>query len=138
MSYQVVSHRYEAFRLPNGNVVVNVQDLYEPQSSYKLEENLEMKAILKIECEGFQFSQVGKKSLNLAIAILTDVYGCKDREDFRRIAILADPFMREIIARQNDTGFTLTSSEIRNWRENARSEERRVGKECRSRWSPYH
>ena len=24
------------------------------------------------------------------------------------------------------------------WEENARSEERRVGKECRSRWSPYH
>ena len=24
---------------------------------------------------------------------------------------------------------------VRNW---ARSEERRVGKECRSRWSPYH
>src|SRR3712207_9193882 len=24
------------------------------------------------------------------------------------------------------------------WREEARSEERRVGKECRSRWSPYH
>ena len=24
------------------------------------------------------------------------------------------------------------------WRENLRSEERRVGKECRSRWSPYH
>ena len=23
-------------------------------------------------------------------------------------------------------------------RENGRSEERRVGKECRSRWSPYH
>ena len=23
-------------------------------------------------------------------------------------------------------------------KENARSEERRVGKECRSRWSPYH
>ena len=23
-------------------------------------------------------------------------------------------------------------------RKNARSEERRVGKECRSRWSPYH
>src|SRR5258705_4824422 len=26
---------------------------------------------------------------------------------------------------------------IRNW-EQRRSEERRVGKECRSRWSPYH
>ena len=25
-----------------------------------------------------------------------------------------------------------------NERENERSEERRVGKECRSRWSPYH
>ena len=24
------------------------------------------------------------------------------------------------------------------WDENGRSEERRVGKECRSRWSPYH
>ena len=27
---------------------------------------------------------------------------------------------------------------IRNVRRSARSEERRVGKECRSRWSPYH
>ena len=25
-----------------------------------------------------------------------------------------------------------------NMRDNGRSEERRVGKECRSRWSPYH
>ena len=25
-----------------------------------------------------------------------------------------------------------------NEKEHARSEERRVGKECRSRWSPYH
>ena len=24
------------------------------------------------------------------------------------------------------------------WNEDTRSEERRVGKECRSRWSPYH
>ena len=24
------------------------------------------------------------------------------------------------------------------WQDNPRSEERRVGKECRSRWSPYH
>ena len=24
------------------------------------------------------------------------------------------------------------------WKESKRSEERRVGKECRSRWSPYH
>ena len=25
-----------------------------------------------------------------------------------------------------------------NWKRHLRSEERRVGKECRSRWSPYH
>ncbi len=27
---------------------------------------------------------------------------------------------------------------IKGWKIKARSEERRVGKECRSRWSPYH
>src|SRR5687767_9274038 len=29
-------------------------------------------------------------------------------------------------------------AEANQWPEDARSEERRVGKECRSRWSPYH
>ena len=35
---------------------------------------------------------------------------------------------------------TLSKSELEQFREyfRARSEERRVGKECRSRWSPYH
>src|SRR5215203_7509716 len=28
--------------------------------------------------------------------------------------------------------------DYRRWLEGVRSEERRVGKECRSRWSPYH
>ena len=32
-----------------------------------------------------------------------------------------------------------SSNRIRDWvKQHARSEERRVGKECRSRWSPYH
>ena len=30
------------------------------------------------------------------------------------------------------------SAVTKNWRVYHRSEERRVGKECRSRWSPYH
>src|ERR1044072_4031663 len=30
------------------------------------------------------------------------------------------------------------SRPARQWRKRNRSEERRVGKECRSRWSPYH
>ena len=32
----------------------------------------------------------------------------------------------------------ITRSEVSQRKTNIRSEERRVGKECRSRWSPYH
>src|SRR2546422_9369889 len=35
-------------------------------------------------------------------------------------------------------GERLAIRRVRREREDARSEERRVGKECRSRWSPYH
>ena len=31
-----------------------------------------------------------------------------------------------------------TNNPTQKWAEDLRSEERRVGKECRSRWSPYH
>ena len=34
--------------------------------------------------------------------------------------------------------FPVSSATIRNEMATLRSEERRVGKECRSRWSPYH
>ena len=37
-------------------------------------------------------------------------------------------FMKKTVKKLTAVGLTLTS----------RSEERRVGKECRSRWSPYH
>ena len=39
-----------------------------------------------------------------------------------------------------DTGVIPESTKeaIKKAKENGRSEERRVGKECRSRWSPYH
>src|SRR2546426_9578909 len=33
---------------------------------------------------------------------------------------------------------TATTAPLNTWTHIARSEERRVGKECRSRWSPYH
>src|SRR5256885_4678858 len=36
------------------------------------------------------------------------------------------------------TGWGLAASKKRNSAKAMRSEERRVGKECRSRWSPYH
>ena len=37
-----------------------------------------------------------------------------------------------------DMGLHIYSSECKRWNKSGRSEERRVGKECRSRWSPYH
>ena len=36
------------------------------------------------------------------------------------------------------TSINVTSHNLANINNQARSEERRVGKECRSRWSPYH
>src|SRR5256885_11520910 len=43
-------------------------------------------------------------------------------------------------ARKNfEAGWTaIIGTELKQFVEKARSEERRVGKECRSRWSPYH
>ena len=34
--------------------------------------------------------------------------------------------------------YALTKIDLNYYKEKQRSEERRVGKECRSRWSPYH
>ena len=39
---------------------------------------------------------------------------------------------------ENKTGKAITVVNIRDSVQRSRSEERRVGKECRSRWSPYH
>src|SRR3712207_6230763 len=41
-------------------------------------------------------------------------------------------------SRQLFLGDTLDTDKLEATYENGRSEERRVGKECRSRWSPYH
>src|SRR3712207_8210734 len=54
-----------------------------------------------------------------------------------RAALLADriaPFADFLSFGTND----LTQTALGMSRDDARSEERRVGKECRSRWSPYH
>src|SRR5258708_14688373 len=51
---------------------------------------------------------------------------------------MATPFDETSVDRCCDLGvqiLKIASSDINDW---IRSEERRVGKECRSRWSPYH
>ena len=46
------------------------------------------------------------------------------------------PFIAHIVTEDNYSHFVVVASI--NERKLTRSEERRVGKECRSRWSPYH
>ena len=50
--------------------------------------------------------------------------------------------VRLYLSKCRDAGATvralLEDAAAKDWGVNARSEERRVGKECRSRWSPYH
>src|SRR3989441_11352365 len=63
------------------------------------------------------------------------VYRARDLELHRTVAV-------KTIARDDATqGFDVSAITQRLYQEAtaaARSEERRVGKECRSRWSPYH
>ena len=43
-----------------------------------------------------------------------------------------------IYSRCGKSGLKLPKISLGFWQNFGRSEERRVGKECRSRWSPYH
>ena len=49
---------------------------------------------------------------------------------------------KELIYNEVQPNYILPAKKLENWQshslETMRSEERRVGKECRSRWSPYH
>src|SRR5260370_40358030 len=48
--------------------------------------------------------------------------------------IMATPYLRVLYALS-----LMRGDNVKDWvRDQVRSEERRVGKECRSRWSPYH
>ena len=44
----------------------------------------------------------------------------------------------DILKKSTDFHVRISNDELELIDEKARSEERRVGKECRSRWSPYH
>ena len=47
-----------------------------------------------------------------------------------------EPFLKKCYENLNDDGIIIVKENLYNLED--RSEERRVGKECRSRWSPYH
>ena len=47
-------------------------------------------------------------------------------------------YLRDIIYDSENAELDLEQLDEPFWKLGMRSEERRVGKECRSRWSPYH
>ena len=63
----------------------------------------------------------------------------KNKETMKRVLKFISPYKAKIIimllTALVTVGFTLYTPILIG---NGRSEERRVGKECRSRWSPYH
>src|ERR1035437_6472427 len=67
--------------------------------------------------------------LKKAAALVNRDLGKLSEEKCQLIARASD----EVISGKLDEHFPL-----RIWQTGSRSEERRVGKECRSRWSPYH
>ena len=66
-----------------------------------------------------------------------------DKSDTKRTAIahssitVNTDIYQQIVEHTNQKGNVLNTAQIAGVMA-ARSEERRVGKECRSRWSPYH
>ena len=87
---------------------------------------------------GFISCFIGRHIINWLDTVLLDNYARKTAQHLRQ-ELLAKLFkLGPQLVQQQGTGniVTLTLdgiSEVEN-----RSEERRVGKECRSRWSPYH
>ena len=71
----------------------------------------------------------------------------KTEKEFRKLGIKDSKQLtqkrREVLAEKikekaETFEIVLASPEEIDWANSKRSEERRVGKECRSRWSPYH
>ena len=80
--------------------------------------------------------------------ILLDFNGHKVKEDFsedKSAVLIIKNNTKVTIEDSHGVGFAISTGDkiksaliIVNDAETTRSEERRVGKECRSRWSPYH
>ena len=61
---------------------------------------------------------------------------CKDTDQFTAACLLADNGLHDELPK--GSALNAVNTEGYRYDEFKRSEERRVGKECRSRWSPYH
>src|SRR5258708_14794406 len=78
----------------------------------------------------------GVQTCALPISAVAAIFSAKGRPQFNPLIIhLFKAGQAESLARIDDRAALMMQ---RFWPGPLRSEERRVGKECRSRWSPYH
>ena len=62
-----------------------------------------------------------------------------DKKIIKELSDYLDEFnLTELEYTEKDTKIKVSKNNISINSQSSRSEERRVGKECRSRWSPYH
>src|SRR2546422_4872850 len=80
-----------------------------------------------------QLAHLGEERLRLRVRVLAGEGG----ELLEQLALLLGQLLRHLDGHAHVLVAALVAVEVRNAFP-ARSEERRVGKECRSRWSPYH
>src|SRR5260370_30643641 len=81
---------------------------------------------------GYYFDRDAIRSLRRIEALRTV---CGD--DFAGMRIILD-LTASLERLLSDLRLLSRAKDADSWKKNDRSEERRVGKECRSRWSPYH
>src|SRR5260370_28361938 len=118
------------------------RDLPEPQSSAVSEKK---KFDIKREPDGMRFFQnwpadIQPKRFETALRVPKRHSGCKPNDQIENTpGLLASPRLTDTDQSAIKRARTKRKIHISVFdRLDHRSEERRVGKECRSRWSPYH
>ena len=72
------------------------------------------------------------------VSVIMGIYNCADTLPKAIDSLLAQTFTDWNLVMCDDGSRDATYEVAERYRRTYRSEERRVGKECRSRWSPYH
>ena len=113
------------------NINMNISIFYEKQDSYKTIKDLtyhigNVGVELKEANENRQDIDIASYTYNDAKYIRKEIQ--VNNEELYFLYIYINLYSKDI----NELEYNLNTPEI------FRSEERRVGKECRSRWSPYH
>src|SRR3989441_11243976 len=86
---------------------------------------------------GHQTRRWNPKMRRFIFAERSGIYIIDLQKTLRQIEA-AQELLRGVVLKGEGVLFVCTKKQLKNIIQAERSEERRVGKECRSRWSPYH